>query len=95
MADLNILLEPAVDGQLTATVLEFPEFKVTANTRQLALDEIQQLLVQRLAQTEIVSVSVPTKETDNPWIKFGGIFKGDPDFEAIAQAMKVEREDLL
>ena len=92
MTNWNILLEPSTDGQTTATVLELPAFQVTANTRQLALDKIQQLLAHRLANAEVVSLSLPTLESDNPWLKFGGIFKDDPDFANIAQAIQSERE---
>ncbi|MEL6491201.1 MAG: hypothetical protein AAFQ95_14680 [Cyanobacteria bacterium J06621_3] len=38
MTHWNILIEPAKDGQTTATVVELPTFQVTANTRQTALD---------------------------------------------------------
>lgn len=95
MTHWTILLEPAADGQTTATVLELPEFKVTGSTRQIALNEIQQLLTQRLANTEVVSVSIPPTAVHNPWLKFGGMFENDADFEAIAQAIQTEREETL
>jgi len=95
MTNWNILLESATDGQTTATVLELPAFRVTAGDRQTALDQIQQLLKQRLANAEVVPVSIPTAEDDsNPWLKFGGIFKDDPDFTAIAQSIEQERQEM-
>jgi hypothetical protein len=92
MTNWNILLEPATNGQTTATVLELPALQVTANTRQLALDKIQQLIIQRFANAEVVTVAVPTPPTENPWLKFGGIFRDDSDFDEIAQALQAERE---
>jgi len=95
MTNWNILLESVTDGQTTATVLELPAFQVTAGDRQTALDQIQQLLKQRLANAEVVPVSIPTAEDDsNPWLKFGGIFKDDPDFAAIAQSIEQERQEV-
>lgn len=46
---------------------------------------------QRLASTEMVSISFPSAKEENPWLKFGGVFKNDPDFENIVQDMKIER----
>ena len=94
MTNWNILLESATDGQTTATVLELPECQVTAGDRQTALDQIQQLLKQRLANAEVVPVSIPTAEDDsNPWLKFGGIFRSDADFEAIVRVIQRERQE--
>lgn len=100
MASWNILLEPDKDGQTTATVVEMPTFNVTASTRKTALAKIQQLLTERLAHAEVVSISVPTLKpekpedplrTENPWAEFGGLFQGDQDFEGIVQTMQAER----
>lgn len=88
----NILLESTTNGQTTATVLELPAFQVTADTRQSALDKIRELLAQRLAHAEVVSVAVPGAEAENPWQKFGGIFKRDADFEEITRNLNAERE---
>lgn len=85
MTNWNILLESTTDGQTIATVIELPTFQVTATTRQLALDKIQQLLTQRLSKTEVVSLPIPDNPETNPWIKFGGIYKGDSDFTHIVE----------
>ena len=78
-----------------ATVVELPTFQVTANTRQTALDKIQQLLTERLASAEVVPISVPSEKDENPWLTFGGIFEGDSDFEEIVQDIQIERENEL
>jgi predicted RNase H-like HicB family nuclease len=88
----NILIEPSTDGQTTATVLELPSFQVKASDRETALKEIQRLLAQRLASAEVVSVSIPAPDSANPWLKYGGMFKDDADFEAIAQELQQERQ---
>jgi len=87
MTNWNILIESATDGQTTATVLELPNFQITAKTRQKALEKIQQLLTQRLSQAKVVPLSIPDDHSDNPWIKFGGTFKDDPDFADIAKTI--------
>lgn len=90
MAHWNILIEPTKDGQTTATVVELPTFQVTASNRQTALDKIQQLLTERLASAEMVSISIPSEKGENPWLKFGGIFQNDPDFEEILGDIRAE-----
>ena len=98
MTNWNILIEPTKDGQTTATVVELPTFHVTESNRQTALDKIQRLLSERLASAEIVSISIPSdplEKSENPWLKFGGIFKDDPDFDKIVRDMRAERESDL
>jgi len=95
MKNWTILIEPSTDGQTTATVLELPLFQVKASDRETALQEIQRLLAQRLASAEVVSVSIPTPGNENPWLKYGGMFKDDADFEAITQGLQQERQKPL
>ena len=59
MTNWNILLEPATNGQTTATVFGLPSFKVTAKDRQTALDQIQQLIKQWLARISHHSCRIP------------------------------------
>lgn len=92
MTSWNILIEPSPDGQTTATVLELPSFQVKASDRETALQDIQQLLAQRLASAEVVSISIPTPGNENPWLKYGGMFRDDADFEAITQELQQERQ---
>ncbi|MGG6241767.1 hypothetical protein ACQ4N7_24335 [Nodosilinea sp. AN01ver1] len=94
MTNWNILIEPSTDGQTTATVLELPSFQVKASDRVTALKEIQRLLAKRLAGAEIVSLSMPAPVSENPWLKYGGMFKGDADFEAITQDLQQDRQEI-
>lgn len=95
MTNWNVLIEPVEDSQVMATVVELPKLQVTAGNRQLAIDEVKRLLSERLSDAEIVSVSVPSAKDENPWRKFAGVFKDDPDFEAIMRDMRNEREGIL
>lgn len=88
----KILLENTADGHASATILEFPDCQVTADTPQEAISQVQARLTQRLATAEIISIQVPTPQPHNPWIEFAGIFKDDPDFEEIAKAIRAERD---
>ena len=92
-ATYKILLENTAEGKASATVLELPDCRVTAETTGAALIEVKQQLTQRLAKAEVVSIEMPTanQPAEHPMLKFAGIFKDDPDFAAVVAAMRSER----
>ncbi|RUT00982.1 hypothetical protein DSM106972_069880 [Dulcicalothrix desertica PCC 7102] len=92
---LNVLLEDKEDGTITASVIEFPAYKVEAANRQQAFEAIKQLLDSRLKNAEIVPLEIEASHAQvspNPWVRFAGIFKDDPYFKEIADAIRSERE---
>lgn len=92
---LNVLLEDKEDGMITASALEFPAYKVEATNRQQALEALQQLLGSHLEKAEIVPLEMEVsyaQVAQNPWVRFAGIFKDDPYFKEIADAIRSERE---
>jgi hypothetical protein len=90
----KVLLENTPDGHSSATILDFPDCQATAATDREAIDRVQNRLTQRLATAKIVSIEVPTPLTENPWIKFSGIYQDDPDFAEIAAAIRAERNPI-
>ncbi|MBD2251166.1 hypothetical protein [Nostoc parmelioides] len=82
MDNWNILLESRADGFTTATVLEVPDCQISDETKQGAVEKVQQLLQQRLAKAEIIQIPVPIQPvtSQSPLMKFAGIFQDDPDF---------------
>jgi hypothetical protein len=95
MDNWNILLETTADGFTTATVMEVPDLQIKDETKTGAVEKIQQLLQKRLAKAEIIQIPMPIKSlaSENPLMKFAGIFQDDPDFLEIMQEMRAERED--
>lgn len=87
----KILIEQTADGQSSATVLELPDCQVIAITPEEAMSQVQIRLTERLATAQIISIEIPAPQSQNPWIEFAGIFKDDPDFAEIAQAIRKER----
>lgn len=87
------MLDDDADGCTTVTALELLSFQVTATTRQQALNDIQNLISQRLLRAEIVSLPIADIEESNPWVEFGDIFKDDSDFADIVKAMQAERAE--
>ena len=93
IATYKILLENTSEGKASATVLELPDCKVTAENNAAALIEVKQQLTQRLAKAEVVSIeiSTPVQPMEHPMLKFAGIFKDDADFAAVIATMQLER----
>jgi len=90
----NILLESTADGFTVATVLEVPDCQTTDETKEGAVEKVQQLLQKRLAKAEIIQIPVPIQPvtSENPLMKFAGIFQDDPYFMEIIKEMRAERE---
>lgn len=95
MDDWNILIESTTDGLTTATVLEVPDCQIQDETKQGAVEKVQVLLQKRLAKAEIIKIPAPIQPvtSENPLMKFAGIFKDDPDFMEIMKEIRAERED--
>lgn len=91
---LHILVESNSKGNVVASVLELPSQKVEAPTQEQAVQELKKLLLTHLEKTEIIPVEIqllPQSETENPWMKFAGVFQDDADFAEIADNFRAER----
>ncbi|MGF1674825.1 MAG: hypothetical protein ACFCUV_14250 [Rivularia sp. (in: cyanobacteria)] len=91
--NLHLLLEHNNEGNIIASVLEFPNIRVEAPTQEQAIEELKKLLSTRFEKTEIIPVEIklPQTETENPWTKFAGVFQDDADFAEIADNLRAER----
>lgn len=90
---LHILLERNHEGNVIASVLEFPNTQVEAPTTEQAVQELKKLLSTRLEKIEIIplEIQLSQSEAENPWIKFAGVFQDDADFAEIANNLRAER----
>ncbi|WP_138505321.1 hypothetical protein [Nostoc sp. PA-18-2419] len=90
---LHILLSRNNEGNVIASVLEFPNTQVEAPTTEQAVQELKKLLSTRLEKIEIIplEIQLSQSEAENPWIKFAGAFKDDADFAEIANNLRAER----
>ena len=77
------------EGKWTAEVVGLPEICVTSESREQALAQVQQLLQERLASGQLVSLSVV-----NPLVGQAGWAKGDPTYQEFLDEMRRYREEL-
>ena len=88
---VTVLLETLTSGQIAASVLEFPDCRVEAETREAAIAQIQATFLERLKNIEAISWNVPIQTSEPTWMKFAGIFKDDSDFTEIMESIRAER----
>ena len=92
---LHILLEHNDQGNAIATVLELPNCQAEAPTREQALEKLKTHIETRLEKAEILSLEIqPTTTPENPWMKFAGIFKDDPQFDEFQQCIQDYRQEI-
>jgi len=84
-ASVNVLVKNESDGKVSATVLGLPEYRVESGDRQSALTDIQKLIVSELMGAEVVSLEIEIPKTENPWLRFAGVFKDDPYFDQMQE----------
>lgn len=85
---LHILVEQTDSGHFTASVPELPDCVASAETREVAIAAVQEKVRARLANIEVLTLTVP----DNPWTDFIGMFEGDDEFAEIAAELRQERD---
>jgi len=84
--NVTLLLESLTSGEVVASVREFPDCQVKAETREAAISQIQATFLERLKNIEAISWNVPIQASEPTWMKLAGVFKDDSDFVAMAIA---------
>jgi hypothetical protein len=87
-----VVVRPEPPGQHTATVVGVPEIHATAATREGAIQQVQATFRDWLASGQLVAVEL---SPDNPWIKYAGWAKDDPDYGAYLQELERARQEDL
>jgi hypothetical protein len=93
---INVIVRQGSNGKTIAFVPGLPELQVEASNRATALSQLQQQLETHLAGAEIVAlpVKLPSLKQKNPWLEMAGIFKDDPQFEKMLEAIENYRNQL-
>ncbi|VXD11064.1 type II toxin-antitoxin system HicB family antitoxin [Planktothrix paucivesiculata] len=92
----HILLDRSNSTQIRASFIELPNLQVEAATREEALENLKTLLYTYSDKLEIIPFEieeVSPQKSENPWLKFAGVFQDDSDFAEIAKSLRIERYD--
>ena len=93
--NLHILLKSVNPEKFVASIAKLSDIQVTAATKELEIEQIQQVVLAHLDGMEVLNFPVVREavtERENPWIEFIGMYEGDEDFAQIAADLCVERE---
>ncbi|MGV0028892.1 hypothetical protein [Phormidesmis priestleyi] len=96
---VTLLVETLAPGKVVASILEFPHCQVEAENREAAISSsypqgvvhLQTTFLERLKHIEAISWDVPIQPSEPEWMKFAGVFRDDPDFQEIMEAIRAER----
>ena len=78
--EMTVLIEPK-DGRFRASTSQPITMETEGASREEALERLRDLAISRRAGGELVSVSLPSGDSRQPWMKFAGIWKDNPDFD--------------
>lgn len=95
--DLTLLIKPLESGQFEASVLEMPAYRVKAESRESAIEELKSILLEQVKDVEAVSVSLPVpiqSLVKAPWKDLFGVFQDDVYFEEVVEIIQADREAL-
>ncbi|MBD1997386.1 hypothetical protein H6G00_12240 [Leptolyngbya sp. FACHB-541] len=88
---VTILVESLISGKVAASIFEFPTCRVEADTKEIAIAQLQSNFLEQLQHTEAIPWNVPIPSTEPTWAQFAGIFQNDLDFQAIMETIRAER----
>ena len=74
--------------QYVAQPLGIPEVKVVAATEAEAIAQVTEALGHWLAAAKVIHVTIPGKETGNPWLDAFGCSATDPDFPEFLEELQ-------
>ncbi|MEH2326371.1 MAG: hypothetical protein V7K32_22975 [Nostoc sp.] len=90
----DVLIENQPDGTIKATLLGLPDCQGLGNTETEAIKKVSQSLQTRLETAKIVTLEIEAPKVENPWMKFAGMFKDDPQFDEMLGYIEEYRREL-
>ncbi|MHC5614848.1 MAG: hypothetical protein ACYTXA_28675 [Nostoc sp.] len=89
-----MLIENQEDGAVKATLLVLPDCQGLGNTETEAIEKLSQSLQTRLRTAKIATLEIEPPKVENPWMKFAGMFKDDPQFDEMLEYIEADRREL-
>jgi hypothetical protein len=93
--DIAVIVEPDPKNGFQARTGEPLCLSAKGTRRTAALKKLEKLVRQKLRNgTQIVTLRVGGEAETNPWIKFAGMFTGDPMFGPCQKAIEEYRREV-
>jgi hypothetical protein len=83
------------DDRYIARVRDWPELVIEENTREAAITQIKEQLVEYLSQPpEIIQIDLEPVAETNPWLKFAGMWTDDSTWEEFLAEVEAYRQEI-
>jgi predicted RNase H-like HicB family nuclease len=82
------------NGKYQTFVLEYPSLKASANSKDEAIKKLSKRIQDFLKDIEIVTLEIEINKPEDPWMKFAGMFKDDPLFDQVLEAIQDYRNEI-
>lgn len=87
----NVLVAQEQDAKFSAVVIGLSDLKSLGQTEDEAIENLQQLLQERLKNSKIITLEIDSAQTENPWTKIIGMHKDNPLFDEVLSEIQAER----
>jgi predicted RNase H-like HicB family nuclease len=91
MSHVSVLVETQQPEGFLATALGWSNCNAQGLTEEEAIGNLRQLLMARLQTAKVVSLDI---YDEHPLVKLSGMFKDDPEFDAMVTFIKHDRQAL-
>jgi hypothetical protein len=90
----HLMVESLADGQVAAWVVELPDCRVVAGSKEAAIAQLEPLVDVRMAMIDAAEFHLPTQEINqpHPLDDVPSIDKDDPAFVEFMAALRADRE---
>ncbi|MBI2949336.1 MAG: hypothetical protein HYY23_16975 [Verrucomicrobia bacterium] len=84
---LTVLVEKTASGQFRAVTWQPIALSVEADSPANAVNQLKQAMEHRLSECEVVELNIQSSRRDHAWLKYAGVWKEHPEFDAFQEAV--------
>ena len=92
----DVLVTRTDSSRYTAHALLFPTITATGRNENDVLAKVRSAIADLRTKSRIVRVDVPTipHDKNDPWMRFAGAWKDDPDWDVFQEEVRTFREEM-
>jgi hypothetical protein len=97
LMNFTLLVKTLESGQVAASVLELPGYRVEAASKEIAIEQLRTTLIDHLQDVEALPWQLPVElpaSAINPWARMFGAFKDDAYFDQVMDIIQADRDAL-
>ena len=79
-SDWHVIVETLSKSKVKAWIAEFPDCHVVEDSPESAIQELERLFKQRMANIQVLPLELSSQTKENPWLRLSGMLKDDDSF---------------